>query len=216
MIGSRAPSSRRSAVRLLPGRAERRAARSAGRPSTWPTAPRCAARYAELRAFMDALRAEADAEADDVFTRRAPARPAAADRPPHRARRPLGARHQLSRPHRGHPAHADARLAHGAALAGGRRRRRLFVGVGVGGMFFDSRRDARGAGQARRSSTASQRRLASTPTGRQRRCRIDRSTTTRSCRSSKSRSIARARAELAAFDALTPHVREISLAAGVR
>ena len=93
----RAPSPRRAAVRLLSRRARRRAARSAGRRApgrlrrvrarATPSSPRSWTRCAR----------EGDAEADAVFTRRAPARAAAADRAAPRARRPPGARHQLPR-----------------------------------------------------------------------------------------------------------------------
>jgi hypothetical protein len=95
----------------------------------------CAARYAELTAFMDGLRADGDAEADSVFTseRLWTQQQQIMRRLEHVGR----TAHVLSFPGRmGRQMAVATRVAPrwlAAAAAAG-----LFVGVAVGGMLFDS------------------------------------------------------------------------------
>ena len=212
MIAARASPPGRAAVRLLPGRARRRAGRSAGR--------RASRRLrAVRRALCRAGRVHGHAaprgrrRGRRASSRRSPPRAAAADRAPRRARRPAGPRHQLPGPHRAADASPPRRRATAprwiaAAAAAG-----LFVGVAVGASYqFALGRHAARAGRrslvarrapprAPRASTAIRRAAPARPTS---------PPTTRSCRISRSRSTGRARASCRPFDALTPHVREIS------
>jgi hypothetical protein len=95
----------------------------------------CAARYAELAAFMGSLRAEADADADSVFTpdRLWHQRQQIVERLQHvgRAARVISFPGKLGR-HMAATTRVAPRWLAAAAAAG------LFVGVAVGGMMFDS------------------------------------------------------------------------------
>jgi len=99
------------------------------------TCEACAARYAELTAFMDAVRAEGDAEADRVFTaeRLWTQQQQIMRRLEHvgRAARIISFPGRVGRRVAGATRIAPRWLA--AAAAAG-----LFVGVAVGGMLFDS------------------------------------------------------------------------------
>ena len=100
MIAPRASPPGRASVRLLSRRARR------GEPLDPPVAEHladcdaCGARYAELAALHGHAAPRGRRRGRRRLHARAAARAAAADRPPDRARRPSGARHQLSRPHR--------------------------------------------------------------------------------------------------------------------
>lgn len=96
----------------------------------------CAARYAELAAFMDTLRTEAEAEADSVFTpdRLWQQQQQIMQTVEHvgRAARVLSFPGRVGRRMAGVTTRVAPRWLAAAAAAG------LFVGVAVGGMFFDS------------------------------------------------------------------------------
>jgi hypothetical protein len=171
--------------------------------------PRCAARYNELAQFMDTLRTAADAELDDVY----PAdhlrlqQQQIAHRIEHygRSARVLNfPAHQGTR-HMPVPGSRMApRWVATAAAAG------LFVGVGVG-LFFDTGR--RSAPPIPALVAVSRPVRLEPPTARPLPL-IDREDV---FLSEIEAAAARPRtAELAAFDELTPHIREISLSSRVR
>jgi hypothetical protein len=169
----------------------------------------CAARYDELTQFMDTLRTEADAELDDVYSadQLRAQQQHIAHRIEHvgRSARVLNFPvHQVTR-HLPTPGSRMApRWIASAAAAG------LFVGVAVG-MFFDTSRGAVPAGPA---FVAVSRPIRLEPTAARSLPSIDREDVFLSeieVAADRPRT-----AELAAFDALTPHIREISLSARVR
>ena len=170
---------------------------------------RCAARYDELSRFMDTLRTEADAELDDVYSadHLRTQQQQIAHRIEHygRSARVLNfPAHQVTR-HMPTPGSRMApRWVATAAAAG------LFVGVGVG-MFFDTGRRPAPAGPA---LVAVSRPVRLEPPAARPLPLIDREDVFLSeieVAADRPRT-----AELAAFDALTPHIREISLSARVR
>jgi hypothetical protein len=169
---------------------------------------RCAARYNELSRFMDTLRTAADAELDDVY----PAdhlrtqQQQIAHRIEHygRSARVLNfPAHPVTR-HLPTPGSRTPRWVATAAAAG------LFVGVGVG-MFFDTARPSSPPGPP---LVAASRPVRLEPPAVRPLPSIDREDVFLSeieVAADRPRT-----AELAAFDALTPHIREISLTARVR
>jgi hypothetical protein len=171
--------------------------------------PRCAARYDELSRFMDTLRIEADAELDDVYP--ADHLRAQQQQIAHRIEHVGRSARVLNFPaHQGtrHLPSPGSRMAPRwlatAAAAG------LFVGVGVG-MFFDTGRHQIPANPA--LVTVSRPVWLDSPAARSLPS-IDREDVFLSeieVAADRPRT-----AELAAFDALTPHIREISLATRVR
>jgi hypothetical protein len=166
----------------------------------------CAARYDELAQFMDTLRTAADAELDEVYSadQLRTQQQHIAHRIEHvgRSARVLNFPvHQVTR----HLPTPGARMAPrwiaGAAAAG------LFVGVGVG-VFFDTGRRAVPVNPA---LVAVSRPLHLEPTALPSIDREDVFLSEIEVAADRPRT-----AELAAFDALTPHIREISLSARVR
>jgi hypothetical protein len=170
---------------------------------------RCAARYDELAQFMDTLRTEADAELDDIY----PAdhlrsqQQQIAHRIEHYGRSARVLNFPAHRGTRQMPAPGLRRAPRwvAAAAAAG-----LFVGVGVG-MFFDTEGHSAQPGPA---LVAASRPVRLEPPVVRPLPLIDREDVFLSeieVAADRPRT-----AELAAFDALTPHIREISLTARVR
>ena len=163
VMAARVHLARRTAVRLLSGRARRRRRSIRRQPSTWPIAPPCGSRYAELSAFMDTLRDDGDAEADAVFT---PERLRAQQQQiaqAARAGRPRRARDQLSGPRR-RGATSPARRSRtaprwlAAAAAAG-----LFIGVAARRIVPVARRTLARSDACRASATTASRASRLTP-----------------------------------------------------
>lgn len=170
--------------------------------------PRCAARYDELSQFMDTLRTEADAELDDVYSPEhfRVQQQQIAHRIEHygRSARVLNFPvHQVTRRLATPGSRMAPRWLATAAAAG------LFIGVGVG-ISFDTGRHAAPSP----ALVAVSRPVRLEPATERPVPLIDREDVFLS-----EIEVAADRpqtAELAAFDALTPHIREISLSSRVR
>ena len=207
VMRSSATSRRGAAVRLLCGGAGRRAARSAVRPSTSPTAPTARRDTASSRASWTVSGPRPTPRPTRCSPPSGCESQQPADPAPDRAPRPRRARDQLPG-----AAGARSRWRQGVrlrvvAMGGGRRRR---------GPVRRRRRSAcstTARNHAPQSQCSVVRAAPTAPAaaghGRTAARRRSLSTTTRFSRSSNARSAARKRRELMPLDALTPHVREI-------
>lgn len=172
--------------------------------------PRCAARYRELSGFMDTLRTEADAELDEVYSAEQlrAQQQQIAHRIEHygRSARVLNfPAHQVTRRMPAPGSRMVPRWVATAAAAG------LFVGVGVG-LFFDGGKRAAAPNPALVAAASRPVRLeAPVPRVLPLPDREDVFLSEIEAAADRPRT-----EELAAFDALTPHIREIGLYSRVR